>query len=295
MADNLYIIVATRDRPGLLKRTLDSISECLKPDIYRGTIIIENGSKSGVERIVSGYGDSNLFTYMFTDQGNKSHALNLALGEIDDGLVFFTDDDIRFHPELLNRYTDAAAGLASGEFYGGPIRTDMETTPPEWMMSSFPYSVRGLQTIEDWEFALGGNWAAFRADLVRCGLFDETRGPGTSRGGQETDMQERLKAAGVRFRFLQEATAWHFVPAERCTPRWLYKRHYRTGKGDARKAENYAGKWLGFKSWVWVEFAKRVRGVIGTLVGTDREQRFRSRLRVVYFLGLMHGFRHDDR
>jgi len=293
MAKNppLYVLIATHDRLELLRRTLDSLSECTQPEAYRSTIVVENGSKSGAENIVQTHAETLKARYLYTPRSNKSHALNLALQEINDGLIFFTDDDVRFHPEVLARYTKAAEGADGGIYFGGPTDVDYEEAPPDWLVSSLPYSAKGWDQDSDWDYPLGFNWAAFAQDLKRLDGFDEKRGPGTGNVGQETDMQQRLAEAGVEMRFVPGALVWHYVPEERCNPRWVLKRFYRVGKGNVQEVSNFSGKWLGFKSWVWVELGRRVKRVLRTAWAANRERRFRAKRRLVTFLGMMRSAR----
>ena len=256
MAQNLYVVIATHDRPDLLKRTLESLAQCTQPETYRATAVVENGSKSGTEVIVRDHADALNARYLFTPKANKSYALNVALKHIDDGLIYFTDDDVRFHPEVLVRYAEAARGISGGVYFGGPTEVDYEERPPDWLIPSLPHSAKGGEQDGDWEYALGFNWAAFATDVKGCGGFSEERGPGAGNIGQETDMQKQLEASGVEQQFVDGARVWHYVPKERCNPQWLLRRYYRMGKGSVQEGWDVSGKWLGFNSWVWIELGR---------------------------------------
>jgi hypothetical protein len=72
---------------------------------------------------------------------------------------------------------------------------------------------------------LGFNWAAFAQDLLACGGFSATFGPGTALGtGEETFLQWKMQQRGIGARYLPEALAWHYVPPERCSPEWTLRR-----------------------------------------------------------------------
>lgn len=144
------------------------------------------------------YEDTLNAKYLYTPRGNKSHALNRALEIIGEGLVFFTDDDVRVHPEVLVRYSKAAQGVGKGSYFGGPTNVDYQESPPDWLLPSLPASAVGWDQNSDWHYALGFNWAAFVEDIRSCGGFDEERGPGSGNVGQETDMQKRLDKSGWR-------------------------------------------------------------------------------------------------
>lgn len=231
----LYVVIATHERTKLLRRTLDSLAECEKPESYRATIVVENGSKAGTERVVRAYKDVLNAKYVYTPRGNKSHALNRALREIPSGLIYFTDDDVRLRSSVLVRYAEAAGREGKGAFFGGPTGVDYEEPPPSWLVSSLPASARGWGEEgfekESFQWFLGFNWAAFRSDLVSQGGFDTRFGPGSPTGatGQETEMQRRLDDAGLRKVFVPDAKVIHHVPKSRCNAGWLLMRSYRQG------------------------------------------------------------------
>ena len=231
----LYVVIATHERPALLRRTLDSLAECEQPESYRATVVVENGSKAGTEEVVQAHEETLNAKYLYTDRGNKSHALNHALEQIEEGLLYFTDDDVRVHPSVLVRFAEVAEREGRNTFFGGPTDVDYEEEPPEWMMPHLPGSATGWalgKTDEDPDqLFIGFNWAAFRSDILSVGGFDPLYGPGspTEAVGQETELQERLAIAGMEQTFVPGAKVWHYVPKSRCTPRWLLKRKYREG------------------------------------------------------------------
>ena len=126
MTHDFIVVIATTGRSKLLHRTLESLSECRKPDGFQRVIIVENGPKGDAEQIVRSFHSQLSTRYMYTPQANKSHALNVALAGLKDCLIFFTDDDVRIHPETLCAYAEAASGYNGGQFYGGPVGVDYE-------------------------------------------------------------------------------------------------------------------------------------------------------------------------
>ena len=145
MARALTTVIATNGRPDLLRRTLESLAACMKPTLYRGTIIVENGVKAGAEEVVGSCHPGLNARYLYDNRGNKCHALNTALEQVEEGLIFFTDDDVRIHPNTLCVYAEEAAGVEAGQFYGGPTGVDYEREPAEWLRPYLPASARGLQ------------------------------------------------------------------------------------------------------------------------------------------------------
>ena len=251
-APPITVLVPTHARPQLLKRTLTSLTRCAIPETYRELIVVENGSRDGAEAIIDSLPDRLNTRYIHRHRGNKSRALNEALATIRDGLVVFFDDDVRMSANVLLAYAEAARGIHRGVFFGGPTGVDYEQPPPAgWLMDYLPPSAKGWRLDEEvikskFEHFLGFNWAAFAKDLRSLNGFNEQFGPGTPCTGQETDMQQRLRAAGVKQLFVRGATVWHYVPNARCTPLWTLHRHYRNGM-----TEGALRHYSALRSWVF--------------------------------------------
>ncbi|NNF57143.1 MAG: hypothetical protein HKN04_02780, partial [Rhodothermaceae bacterium] len=161
-------------------------------------------------------------------------ALNEALATVEQGLVVFFDDDVRLSPGVLVAYAEAAAEYPEhGAYFGGPFGVDYEERPPEWLIPLLPWSARGLnlKTGPKAPFYLGFNWAAFTSDIHKTGGFNPNYGPGSpiGAGGQETNMQRRMRDLHIEGVDVLDAHVWHYVPRQSCTPDWALQRAYRAG------------------------------------------------------------------
>ena len=294
MASSLIVVIPTSGRPDLLRRTLDSLSHCRKPAIYRKTVVIENGPKTDAEEVVRDYHTSLISQYLYEPIGNKSRALNKVLEREQDGLIFFTDDDARFDVDILCAYAEAAKGIQRGQFYGGPMGVDYEQEPPSWHKSYLPPSAIGLNfgsyrklRSGDLRPFQGINWAAFAKDLILLGGFNPDLGPGSviKSTGQEADMHRRLFDYGVQQVDVPEARVWHFVPTARCSPRWIIKRAYRQGVLRGYLYGRQTQTFMGFQFWmvkVWLKFIAKVLST--SLSGTNQ-----TRFDALYNLALQSG------
>lgn len=296
MADAMYIMLATAGRPKLLGRTLASLEACTKPGIYREAVIVENGPPSGAEALVQAFASTSLRArYLHVPRANKSHALNEAMQTIEDGLIFFTDDDVRYVPHLLTAYAEAAAGAVDGAFYGGPTHVDYEVPPPEWLKRSLPASATGFRLNPGTVLRSvpptmpGFNWAAFKHDLVAAGGFDEQYGPGSpeNRTGQESTMQKRLIKRGVYGHYVPDAAVWHYVPEKRCTPEWAKKRAYRDGKKQGALYHGADRHLFGYPMPALLRSVQSLLGVVKHALRADRAAMFASYCRCYYHMGWM--------
>lgn len=300
MPFSLIVAIPTSGRLDLLRRTLDSLSRCRIPAGYRKTIVIENGPKSGVEEVVKSFQPLLMTQYFYEPIGNKSLALNRVLEREQGGLIFFTDDDARFHGEILCAYADAARGIGRGQFYGGPMGVDYEQEPPSWYNTYLPPSAIGLEfgshrkfLTQDLRPFLGINWAAFAKDLILLGGFNPDLGPGSAikSTGQEADMHRRLFDSGVQQVDVPEAMVWHYVPKARCSPRWIIKRAYRQGVLRGYVYGRRVQAFMGFQVWMVRDWLTLASKVISTSLNGNSQTRFDALYRLALQSGKIQGLR----
>lgn len=236
MLKSLRVMIAAAGRPDLLKRTLESIAACEKPRSYQGTLVIENGPRCGVEPIVRSFGAQHGFRYLYSEAPNKSVALNLGLLQFREGLIVFSDDDVRVRHDWLTAYA-AAAAQGGGRFFGGPVHVDAEWgLPPEWMRRYYPASLvvpwerphDGAPTHLPGQTFMGPNWAAFAEEVARIGGFDPELGPRIDQSvGEETEVQRRLALEGALATYVPDALVWHYLHRDYLDPQWLLRRTHR--------------------------------------------------------------------
>jgi len=224
MEKRIVTVIATSGRRETLKRTLQSLNECVFPDSYLGAYVVENGVLSGArEMIESGSWNFKIF-YRHISEQNKSKALNLAVNELNEELVYFNDDDVRFDKYAIVSMFQAAAQAGEGAFFGGPLLVDYpDGPPPDWLKRFLPHSACGcklelanVQECPSW-FCFGANWAAYAKDIKRAGGFNKIMGPAADVLGEETFIQNRLSKIGLKKYYVPSALVWHLVPAEHCS------------------------------------------------------------------------------
>lgn len=297
--NDLFVLIATSNRATLLERTLHSLSECQAPDNFVGVIIVENGVAGNVAEIAHSFQDRLTVHYFYTPEANKSNALNIALREFPSSLLFFTDDDVRFHPDILSIYTQAATEHGTGSFFGGPMGVDYESEPPDWLKEYLPPSAVGWemppnrQPLHNTLFR-GCNWAAFAQDLLALGGFDPNYGPGSKSGarGQESEMQRRLLQNGIEQIYLPQAMVWHYVPKNRCSTRWALRRAYQHGIESGLEQSLPAGHyWWGYPRWMIRQLLEQALMVTKVSFRTQPSKRFEVYYQFCKHIGRMKGIR----
>ena len=285
----LVVVIPTAGRAKLLSRTLDSLAKVRKPSCYVETIVVENGPQGDAEEITSVHRDSLNSRYLHVSERGKSNALNEAFKQLDDEcLAYLTDDDVRFSPNVLDAFVDAAKDKGLGWFFGGTADVDYETLPPEWLVQYLPadareFTERDFANGSRYMVFLGYNWAAYAGDIRRAGGFDSRFGPGGSSGaiGQESEMQQRLLQHSIKPCFVPDSTVWHYVPIDHSSKEWFVYRHYRYGILDAMHSGLPKNR-LGLPWWHTRKFGKSAIAYLKSCFDRDEERRFLAK-RDLYF------------
>ena len=281
MSSPITVLIAASGQPALLARTLAALAACERPSGYGGVVVVENGPRCGIEDVVRAVPADARARYLYVPEANKSHALNVALAEVEDGLAVFTDDDSRADSHLLVAYARGSAGASGGEFYGGPLIPEFEREPPGWMRGLLPNHMLGWQLSADGRKSLqnrtfiGPNWAAFRRDLLAIGGFEPRLGPGgvTGGSGQDTDAQQRLRAGGIKGYYLPDAKVGHLLREEYLDRDWILKRAYRQGLGWGIR-QGRSRRWSTLRlaiAWARRAHAHAAAGLLRLRGGSERQ------------------------
>jgi glucosyl-dolichyl phosphate glucuronosyltransferase len=232
----ISIVMPTYNNCFTLRRTLSHFCK-LNVDSILGweLIIVANNCTDDTEEIARSYFDKLPIILHRQPKQGTTLARNTGVLNSSGVLIVFTDDDICPEPNWLQIYLRGYHENPSGYFWGGPVVSDFETTPPSSKLQRYaPPSVLGLdfsskmRTLEENEYFIGANWACPRQAINEVGLFDVNMGlVATARKtkiGEETDYMDRLRKRGYRALYLPEARITHFVPKEKTTLRHIASR-----------------------------------------------------------------------
>ncbi|GAB6164118.1 hypothetical protein JCM19992_01180 [Thermostilla marina] len=310
MSDPLIALIPTHGRPRLLLRTLDSLRTAITPGAVDALWIIENGAQAGVERAVAQCELPCRVQYLYCPTAGMSAALNFALERAADAWLWFLNDDLRIPPGTPGAYAAAIREAAKDTFFGGPLGVDYETPPKPWLLPYLPRSARGWKwnpaeadgspeayqpsrDLPPQPLFLGANWAAHSETVRLAGGFQRRLGPGEGNiaCGCETDLQLRLYRRGCRPCYIPEAIVYHWVPRDRCTPRWAIRRAYKMGFGAGMAEVDPSASVFGYPRWMLrIRIAKTWRYLL-TRLALSPVVRFRAAYDCALFAGQMEGKR----
>jgi glycosyltransferase involved in cell wall biosynthesis len=295
--DMAVVIPTAGGRVDLVERALRSLTVCTVPDVLRETIVIENGDKRGIEEVVGKFGSRLNIRYVFEPRANKSAALNAVLRRFDHDFLVFLDDDVRVSVDLLQAYVRVAEQYGPGHFFGGPFECDYESPPEAPVLPYLPASARGWRLpdgqsgLGHGEYFKGCNWAAFTSDLKAAGGFDDMFGPGSPSGatGQETMMQNALLANGRVAVYVPSAMAWHYVPLERASRRWVLERQFRNGVSGAMMNRMFESNRVGWLKYSIARLSQSCGQFFLGLLTLSPDRRFAARANMAEWRGIRQG------
>ena len=104
-------------------------------------------------------------------------------------------------------------------------------------------------------------------------------------------MQARLLERGVQGVYVREAMVWHYVPEERCSPKWVLWRAYRDGIRDGMRYTAGVATVLGIPRWIVRQWLKKGFDVLIRLTWHDLRANYHAYYRFCYLSGYIRGSR----
>jgi O-antigen biosynthesis protein len=220
------VVVATRDRPFQLLRTLEDLLVQTYPRFE--LIVVDNRPGAGVTReaVTGRYAADPRVRYVPEPRVGLSAARNAGLAHARGALVAFTDDDVTIDRHWLSSLAqvfldDPETACVTGLIL--PLELD---TPAQLLFELFGGFSKGFQR-RSFDLALNhppdalfpyaagrfgsGANSAFRTDVLRAlGGFAVELGAGTrTRGGEDLDAHLNVLHAGHRLVYQPRALVWH--------------------------------------------------------------------------------------
>jgi GT2 family glycosyltransferase len=235
---SISVVICTRDRSHLLDAALESLrAQSLAPDRFE-TIVVDNGSADGTQRIVQARAGIG---YVFEPQVGLSAARNAGVRRATGAIIAFMDDDATASPDWLESIIDSFEGDPDVWALGGRVTLGWRGTRPRWLpvqaeplLSGFDHGPARMELPAP--VAPFGTNVAFRSEVfVEVGAFHLGLGrKGESLiSGEEAEMCLRIRRHGKKVVYEPAAVVEHHVSRERTTLRWLLRRAFAQGRTKA--------------------------------------------------------------
>lgn len=247
MANNsITVVICTHNRVNLLKKTIGFLNAAQKPDnLTIKLLVIANACSDATTHFLKDYCQSSGHHHLPLDFqlepiAGKSHALNRAIGLIDEGFLCFVDDDHRVDRLFFCAISDAIHLYPEIKIFCGKILPDWTGEEPEWIHDTGPYKIYplpvphfemgGEPTLVTKETKLpgGGNLIVHHSVFTIAGGFSTDLGPSGHNlaGSEDSDFVLRTLAADIRIRYLPNIIQHHYVDQDRLKFNYLIKKSY---------------------------------------------------------------------
>ncbi len=202
-APRISVVIATKDRAGLLEGALQSLLEQRDAPAFE-VVVVDNGSTDGTAQLLDRWCARSEIAVRraFVAEPNRGAARNAGIAVACGAIVAFIDDDVRVPSHFLAAH--ARAHVAAGIFptaVSGPI-----LNVPEAGMMPKPGAANYSRA-----FFCTCNVSVPRSSLLAAGNFDERF---NLYGWEDTELGLRLRRRDVRRAFAWDAYLWHLKPPD---------------------------------------------------------------------------------
>jgi glycosyltransferase involved in cell wall biosynthesis len=228
------VCVPTFRRPGMLKKTLESLASQRTQTDFAVVVVENDYVKREGEPVANAFFEASLlegFCVLEERQGN-CHAINRAFREARDrfpNATYFLmiDDDEYAEPDWLALMI-AAARDHQADVVGGPVFSEFPPGTPGPLLRHPVYWPAYAKTGFVPMIYGSGNCLISRRAFLEVGDPDfDARF--NHLGGGDTDFFTRCRAAGLTAYWQDNARVFETVPRERLQPAWIIRRGLRIG------------------------------------------------------------------
>ena len=239
----ITIIMASKNGTDTLPPVFGALAECTLPDCNVEYVLVDNNSDDETHELMLAFAKERDAQVLIEHKPGKSFALNAAIETASGGLLVFIDDDALPAANWLVAYHTAYQEQQNHGVFIGQVRPKFLAPAPQWLqqLSDIGRSFACTPIAQEAgpcspRLAKGLNWA-IRRSALGADRFDvdgtnllEGRKPV---GGQDTEMARRLARKGVGVQFVPDAIALHQVQPHEMTPKSIFERYRRIGRGTA--------------------------------------------------------------
>ena len=235
---DISVVFATYKNEKILEKSLQAYCE-IETKYQWELIIVDNANSELTRNVIDKY--KNQLPILFVDRSlpGKNNALNKALPLVKGKLIFFTDNDVLFSPNIIDVVVESSERYKEYDIFTGKILPDI--TLPDWIdfsshriRSSYVFSDRGSEDFKVLPEDVWGPSMVVRSEIFNNGIsFNADVGPNGNSYimGSETELLKRLQNAGYKAMYLAESKVLHQIRAEQLSIQWLKGRAYRSGRG----------------------------------------------------------------
>lgn len=245
----LSLVIATYNRSRSLLRALKSVVyQTASPEEWECVVVNNNSTDSTAADFATFAATYPQFNLRMVDEPKQglSNARNRGIGCATGEYIAIIDDDETIAPEYIEAYIDFFDGCRTALAAGGAVIARYDTARPKWLsryteqMIANPVRFgRGVKRFPANRIPAGGNMAFRREAFEKYGLFNLALGRNgkSLAGGEESDLFERMLAAGEVLYYVPQAAIYHHIPDEKLTAERFERLSYAVGRSKYLRAE----------------------------------------------------------
>jgi glycosyltransferase involved in cell wall biosynthesis len=246
----LSVIIPTSNRSKLLEKALLSITNQLFPKDFFEVIVVDNGSTDNTKDVAEKYSKELNLVYLYEPKPGLHEGRHAGFRIAKSDILVYADDDIEAFPEWLETIYKVFQKDENIVLVGGKNLPKFECTPPFWILKKWNNiidegHVLGELSILDFGnqeqeispyFVFGCNFSVRKFIINNAGGFHPDGMPFELikfRGDGETYISNYIKNNGYLAYYHPLASIYHWVPKDRMTEEYFFKRSYIQGVSDA--------------------------------------------------------------
>jgi glucosyl-dolichyl phosphate glucuronosyltransferase len=242
---DISVIISTRNRASILSECLRSLA-AQEGEVSHEVVVVDNGSEDATPALLVGWcREHPEFRSTREERAGLSRGKNAGIRMARAPLLLFTDDDVVVSPDWIHSYAEFFSRHSSENVVAGgpiiPVPDDLGAWP-SWLDSPALIDVGVLDHEEERElqppdYVFGGNMAVPAAVFSQIGVWNEDLGntPSDRSTFEDTELQDRFRAAGGSVWFCPGPPIQHRVPRARALPRPILQNAFGRGRNDFLK------------------------------------------------------------
>lgn len=241
------VVVCTYNRADRLGGCIASLLAQTLPASVFEIVVVNDGSTDHTAQVCSTYAHTPRVRVINQNNAGLGAARERGWRATTAPLVSFIDDDAEAPPDWLasitRRFDENRHRADAPAVLGGPARPAWEITRPAWLDDSLAAWLTAWEPFADYRESgetglfVGANMTFRRESLEAIGGFSPSLG---RRGDsllshEESELWERLRAAGHRSAYDPATWVRHHIPAARMKPTWFRRRIFWEGVSMTRR------------------------------------------------------------
>jgi len=239
---DISVIICTYNRADIIGEAIQSVlNQDLERDLFE-VLVVNNASTDNTSDILKEFEYDQSIRWIYESNPGLSKARNSGWRNAKGRYIAYIDDDAKADVQWLRQALFCFEKIVpTPDGLTGPIYLNCKESLPDWLEGELQLPLGKL----DWgtqpfkincqkHKIVGANCFFQKSTLERLGGFNEDLGRKKKLllSGEEVLLQKKIEDAGGSIWYHPGISVGHFVPKDRLTPAWFYKRYYWGGVSD---------------------------------------------------------------